>query len=153
MVDPKEVIAGLEKCSAMPDSYTSIRSDCESCTYNGRDTLDGVICRQLLMRDALSLLKAPEARVANLEELKLVTDDGPFYWMEVRERKAFFPALKIEELGAGRAGPLCIQFAAIFNSGYGPVTVCRFKTEEYNILWRCWTSRPTDEQREKVKWE
>ena len=57
MVDPKEVIVGLEKCSAMPDSYTSIRSDCESCPYNGRDTLDGVICRQLLMRDALALMK------------------------------------------------------------------------------------------------
>jgi hypothetical protein len=57
MVDPKEVIAGLEKCSAMPDSYTSIWSDCESCPYNGGDTLDGVICRQLLMRDALALMK------------------------------------------------------------------------------------------------
>ena len=24
---------------------------------------------------------------------------------------------------------------------------------EYNDIWRCWTSRPTDEQREAVKWE
>jgi hypothetical protein len=23
----------------------------------------------------------------------------------------------------------------------------------YNKTWRCWTSRPTDEQREKAKWE
>lgn len=25
--------------------------------------------------------------------------------------------------------------------------------ETYNITWRCWTQRPTDEQREAVKWE
>ena len=25
--------------------------------------------------------------------------------------------------------------------------------EEYGETWRCWTSRPTDEQREAVKWE
>ena len=25
--------------------------------------------------------------------------------------------------------------------------------EDYGIDWRCWTSRPTDEQREAVKWE
>lgn len=24
---------------------------------------------------------------------------------------------------------------------------------DYNVTWRCWTSRPTDEQRERVKWE
>lgn len=25
--------------------------------------------------------------------------------------------------------------------------------ETYNRVWRCWTSRPTDEQREAVKWD
>ena len=25
--------------------------------------------------------------------------------------------------------------------------------DEYGIVWRCWTSRPTDEQRKAVKWE
>ena len=25
--------------------------------------------------------------------------------------------------------------------------------DDYGITWRCWTSRPTDEQRQAVKWE
>ncbi len=25
--------------------------------------------------------------------------------------------------------------------------------DDYGITWRCWTSRPTDEQRKEVKWE
>ena len=28
-----------------------------------------------------------------------------------------------------------------------------YNTKEYGKTWRCWTSRPTDEQREAVKWE
>lgn len=26
-------------------------------------------------------------------------------------------------------------------------------TYEYNDIWRCWTVRPTDEQREAAKWD
>ena len=29
----------------------------------------------------------------------------------------------------------------------------KFECSEYNQTWRCWTSRPTDAQREAVKWE
>jgi len=29
----------------------------------------------------------------------------------------------------------------------------RFGVDGYGVDWRCWTSRPTDEQREAVKWE
>ena len=29
----------------------------------------------------------------------------------------------------------------------------KFECEEYNRTWRCWTKRPTDEQRKTVKWE
>ena len=30
--------------------------------------------------------------------------------------------------------------------------VC-YRRETYGVRWRCWTSRPTDKQREAVKWE
>ena len=29
----------------------------------------------------------------------------------------------------------------------------KFECSEYNQTWRCWTSRPTDEQREATPWE
>jgi hypothetical protein len=46
-------------------------------------------------------------------------------------------------------------------TGTGEVQVFRCKydnpqyimAKDYLKTWRCWTSRPTDEQREKVKWE
>ena len=28
-----------------------------------------------------------------------------------------------------------------------------YRLEDYGTKWRCWTSRPTDKQREAVKWE
>ena len=28
-----------------------------------------------------------------------------------------------------------------------------YKQSGYGVTWRCWTSRPTDEQRGKVKWD
>lgn len=31
--------------------------------------------------------------------------------------------------------------------------VRKFECDEYNQTWRCWSARPTDEQRDAVKWE
>ena len=28
-----------------------------------------------------------------------------------------------------------------------------FECDEYNRTWRCWSARPTDEQRKAVKWD
>ena len=29
----------------------------------------------------------------------------------------------------------------------------RYYSKDYNVKWRCWTSRPTDTQREATPWE
>ena len=88
---------------------------------------------------AITLLKAHEPMVMTLEELLNLPKDTPVF---------------IEE-NNGECG---------WNVYYGideenDVCFCGFKasadyydTESYGEFWRCWTSRPTDEQREAMSW-
>lgn len=108
--------------------------------------------RYTMLREVLDMamdaLKAQTPRVMTLEEIKPAAHGGCMYWMELRQGLKCFPVLMIEQK-ANRT----LEFAAVFNNGYGTVTVGRFKPDEYNAVWRCWNFRPTDEQREAVKWD
>lgn len=144
MMDRDKVIKGLECCT-----YAKLPIPCDKCDYFGNDEYnDPWSCRISLMRDALTLLKAQEPREMKLEEIKQAAAGGCMYWMELKEKYACFPVLMIEQKANG-----IIEFGAILDRGYGPVTVGRFRPDEYNTFWRCWTSRPTDEQRKAVKWD
>ena len=88
---------------------------------------------------AITLLKAHEPMVMTLEELLNLPKDTPVFIVE----------------NNGECG---------WNVYYGideenDVCFCGFKasadyydTESYGEFWRCWTSRPTDEQREAMSW-
>lgn len=91
-------------------------------------------------KDALALLKAQEPRVMTLEEVKML--DSDYYYLESMRS----PGKELREI-VGAYGLTCVTWPSITwarqtmgDSGYG-------KT------WRCWTSRPTREQMEAVKWE
>lgn len=83
-----------------------------------------------ILEDALALLKAQEPRVMTIEELRGYS--GPV-WVEWRdERYAYENGWEV----------------ATFTEEYAA------DDETYNGKdYRYWTSRPTDEQREAVKWE
>lgn len=122
---------------------------CKECKYTKE--CDGSIATMYagtvqMTIDALSLLKAQEPRVMELEEIKAAAFGGGMYWLEFRSICA--PALMIEQKANYK-----IEFAVLHSRGYGPVMVGQFHPNEYKKVWRCWTSRPTDEQREAVKWE
>lgn len=96
--------------------------------------------KPMSLDDALELLKAQEPRVMTLEEVKML--DRDYYYLEAMRS----PGKELREI-VGAYGLTCVTWPSITwarqtmgDGGYG-------KT------WRCWTSRPTDEQREKVKWE
>ena len=89
--------------------------------------------------------KAQQSRVMELEEIKAAAFGGGMYWLEIRSICA--PALMIEQKANYK-----IEFVVLHSLGYGPVVVGQFYTNEYKKVWRCWTSRPTDEQRESVPW-
>lgn len=137
----KKVIKGLEM------SYTLSNVD-----------EDNTLVPQQLVLDAIALLKAQEEKVVNLTTkiaelttsqeprvmtLEEVTEDCPdVVWFDDRHFVRVFAALPKNENYHG-----WVKF--IWRDG------CERHDhiDGYGKEWRCWSSRPTDEQREKVKWE
>lgn len=102
---------------------------------------DYVDCvRTDLLQTVVGLLKAQEPRVMTLEEVKALPYDADI-WIDTEYY----------------VGKITIFAATINTKGLRGVMVYgshkTYDYEAYNKLWRCWTSRPTDEQRKKVKWE
>jgi hypothetical protein len=137
MTDREMVIEGLEM------SYR----------YSNVDENNTLVPQQLVL-DALALLKAQEPRLVTVEEVVgcVILKRNITLWFEFRnEIKAMnakdivyndflcdedFPTLSdpnLEWADGGKRDGVIIA--------------------EYNDTFRCWTSRPTDEQRGAVKWE
>lgn len=98
-----------------------------------RDNYRCLCSAETLIDDAIAFLKAQEPRVMTLEEV--------LEWAETPAEKRD-PIFFEQKEGKGPNGWIC-------NS------VC---PKDYYLCCldkdaRCWTSRPTDEQREAVKWE
>ena len=98
----------------------------------------------LAMRDASALLKAQAPRVMTLEEVKSA-------W---RNRDIAF----LVEYNDG-GNPVWMLYYGYLSTQEEIVLIDEiahlrhFGIDGYGIDWRVWTSRPTDEQREAVKWE
>ena len=131
----EKVIKGLECCTTMDDKGFPM---CEKCPYSCEDT-----CPELdkMHRDALSLLKVQDPRVMTLEEVVKTERNTPIYI-----------DLRYGMHGWDIYDGVDIQAKDI-------VTGARWASnefwswDEYRKTWRCWTSRPTDEQRKAVKWD
>lgn len=121
----EKVIKGLECCAF---------GCCLGCPY--LDIVDD--CEGVLCADVLALLKAQEPRVLTLEEARALEQDTVVWY---------------EHTGVHPPRPRIVHYAdnegIVFTDG----GVWLFTKDDYGKTWRCWTSRPTDEQREAVKWE
>ena len=84
---------------------------------------------------ALYPVKAQEPRVMTLDEVKQAK--GRDVWLELSVN--VITAATIEGCGTGG---ICTRYESLKYTQY-----C---VKPYG--WRCWTSRPTEEEREKVKW-
>ena len=100
------------------------------------------------LHDALALLKAQEPRMKKLEEIKALPD---YVFLEDRDISHAFsiktisrPALP-QLVFVNISGEECVGFR-------GPDGDTSLVTSRYGVEWRCWTSRPTDEQREAIPW-
>lgn len=117
--------------------------NCNECPYDSE--MGG--CFRSLKIDALNLLKDGEPRVLGLEELPWGSHDEPkLVYIEVPEDKEGY-----EWRGYGEAkmnDGIDVYFAVI---GKQKLLLC--DTDSYNLTWRCWNTRPTDKQREEVKWD
>lgn len=95
---------------------------------------------------AIAMLKAHEPRVMNAAE---VADcpDGTVLWVEERQGVTWnlFP-LEIEFSSTHPDTGTDYLFFITYHD------IRKFECSEYNQTWRCWTSRPTNEQREATPW-
>jgi hypothetical protein len=133
MPDREKVIKGLECCVI----HVNCAAD-GGCPYNSQAYSN---CLDTAIKDALALLKAQEPRVMTLEEA-LGSEEC---WLERKDGNVTVADIALNGQDSGGydvdSNELSTMRRYTFHSGY------------YGKYWRCWTSRPTDEQREKVKWK
>lgn len=112
---------------------SALQGEVDSAAYMGHSFKDCVPVRHLV--DALSLLKAQEPRVMTLEEVAK--------WIDIPDESK--DPIFVEygrKMKFGHSGWRTQFF------GFSP----KFHAKIYGVELRCWTARPTDEQREAVKW-
>ena len=132
-------------------------------------------CLELQRADALALIRQQQERIAELEAAQTArvmtlkeienmtpdpdTDDN-FCWIEYRDGTTRLIHINLVDSlyghktlvyqcsgSSGRASYLHDQVYYI-RTWY----VYHIDFDTYNLTWRCWTQRPTDEQRKAVKW-
>jgi hypothetical protein len=126
----EKVIKGLEHC---------IADNCDLCPYDENVDCPGFDpTPKTLLADVLALLKAQEPRVIDFDDVV----GGDECWLEA-------------------VNGACGYADCYACTGTGEVQVfrCNFDNPQYIMAsdylktWRCWTSRPTAEQREATPWQ
>ena len=132
----EKVVKGLE--CIISSGNAGMRDDCANCIYPG-----GGDCLAPALQDALALLKAQEPRVMTWEEAQANVNEGPFIIMELRDSTG-------TEIDYG----VLVDDSYEMSEG-SLLTVCEFGLlkDAYGKRFRCWTSRPTEEQMEAKPWE
>jgi len=124
MANLEKAIKGLECCILRdPDDHAR----CSQCPYEGD-------CVNRLKMDALSLLKAQELRVMTMHDWETSYVVKMPVWIEWSES----------------ARGECADCEKV--DGWAVLNVDEF-VDVISFGGRCWTSRPTDEQRKAVKWD
>lgn len=134
MIEKEKVIMALGRCRG---TYSNV--GCVGCNYQN-EFLEMKDCIRHMNTDALALLKDQEPRVMTLEEVKA------FGWD--------FCYLEEERLPGKEYRSICGDYALTCIT-WSCVTSMRIQhgDDSYGKKWRCWSAKPTDEQRKAVKWE
>lgn len=129
-IKEKEAINVMDRETVMLWLEICGNDDCYAiCPYRSRRP----DCMYMLIANALSLLKAQEPRVMTPEEV--------LTWAETPAEKRN-PIFFEQKKGKGPSGWICNSLCP------KDYYLCCLGKEA-----RCWTSQPTDEQRQAVKWE
>ena len=139
MTDREKVIRGLECCAAMSGD------ECRECPYS-KECLDADLPYGMphLAADALALLKAQEPRVMALEDVRELHAND-VVWLEDIDKDIVIPGI------CCGVKKVCTDFTQFLTRD--PIRPYVFLIHnEYGQRKRCWTSRPTDAQREAASW-
>lgn len=94
------------------------------------------------MREAHGLLEEKRPRVLTLEEVRAL-QDGAAVWIEDNDKVVVIPAIVNH---VWNSLPNMVSFTAAYTREVKADMLW------YGVKWRCWTSCPTDEQREATPW-
>ena len=131
MPEREKVIKGPEECTR--SEKTRCFHDLHECPYEGYG------CRFQMEVDALALLKEQEPWVMTLDEVKAF--DWDYCYLE-EER---LPGKEYRSV-CGDYALTCITWPCIASMRI------QHGDDNYGKKWRCWSAKPTDEQRKAVKW-
>ena len=137
----EDVVKGLECCVAY--NYK-----CNECPYQDDGGAEDGCYSDELKADALALLKTQEPRVMTLEEIGSALK-MPLWKETKRAHKDLYTGWVLAydiQKGLGITGT---RLGMSEPSG----RVVWYSLDDYGKTWRCWTSRPSDEQLKAVKWE
>lgn len=132
MTDREKAIKGLECC---------MKDDCDNCPYYDPEVdhdcdYFGKCLQGNMYRDALALLKAQEPRVMKVGDVR--------NW--VNSDRVTREPIVIEICGGVCAWIIDDEVRELPGEA-------NLSSDLYSKTWRCWTSRPTDEQREATPWQ
>ena len=91
---------------------------------------------------AVKALEEQEPRMLTLEELRSLDGTDHFVWLEDNGEYALYDCYA--EVTAYRNN--------VELNIFGSEVEFEPDNEEYGKTWRCWSARPTEEQRKAVKW-
>lgn len=135
MIDVDKVIKGLECCTR--DIRSQDDNPCNGCPYDVNYQNNDSTCTLDLKKDALALLKAQEPRLLGLDEIKMLG----LMWHESHNGFVQPVICQNYEYGVDRS----VEFIMVHG------TICN-SINTFGKLWRVWTSKPTDAQREAKPW-
>ena len=141
MIERNKVIEWLDFCIRNTDG-SICNCEMSGCPYLGGSDVGN--CFVTLMTDALALLKAQEPRVMTLEKAQTALHNDDVVWVELKD-KIICGGIRMDGTDYFTMQNGDVLDVTDFDSGDG--------AEMYGKEVRCWTSRPTDAQREAAKWE
>ena len=139
MPDVEKVIKGLECCTR--DIRSQDNNPCNGCPYDVNYQNNDSTCTLDLKKDALALLKAQEPCLLTWDEL-IATDH---VYIETNKDGQKYIAPGIVTIVRDTAVIASVRIGTRLIDG-------TIDKDVYGIEYRCWTSRPTDEQREAIQW-
>ena len=148
MTEREKVIKGLECC--LGDTRTDLPNLCTICPY-AHGSYATQTCGKKLREDALALLKAHEPMVMTAEEITNLKYHDMVYVEFKHPRKEEYRILggfvdqMYKDIDTAEIKAIDITL------GVNEIAHCLMKL--YLNDFRLWTFRPTDAQREAVKWE
>lgn len=137
MADREKVIKALRACYSADVKWCQARVKGQ-CDYNV------AYCRMALFKDAAELLEAQEPRVLREGEVCDNRRRGTPMWLERHGTQEEHSGLWVFPISFNH---WCDVMIFIPSSGEKQLVLSVFK---YGKEWRCWTSRPTDAQKDAI---